>query len=214
MKSPLPHSALYSKLFILHPDWRNRAFTCALGIPWRKALAIARGFESAKEVTARWFEGHDEPGDFVHAANAMSFLVRAAILDEWRAAGFTGWESIPCDLRGRGRRKHGGYELLVVTGRCPWVDLDRGKRIQVGFPFGTILMREGLHFRGDEWDGSDVFAADNYGAVFVTARVERDIKRLRARGAIAEPLIRFRYPEPIALSECSRGPSPGTTVLH
>jgi hypothetical protein len=206
--------ARYDRLFLLEPDFDPDVFTCSLGMSIGQADAILHGRTLSTGLSARWKLGPTTPGDFGYVMESSSFIVSGRVLEEWRRLGFTGWSSVPCIVSGRGKRAFPDFHFLVVTGRCAPVDFNRGKLVDVQFPYGTLPMREGLFFEADSWDGSDVFMAPNYGAIFVTDRVRKSLARLSASAVSPRALSSYQLLEPGPPIEILPGRRVHRRVLH
>lgn len=97
---------------------------------------------------------------------------------------FSGWTTFRFELVGRAARlapELNGYAGLSVLGRAGRVDLHRSTRVlkQPTGPGNPMEVLRGIHFEDDRWDGSDVFLADGWRAVFVSAQVASALAGLR-----------------------------------
>lgn len=123
------------------------------------------------------------PRDFIRAGSPALALISQkfrAVLEHHRIGG---WRTFPIQLHSGLGDVIGGYEGLVVTGRCGPIDWSRSE-VAVLPPVSSsgdaVKGRRGMHPDLSKWDGTDIFLPQGRNAfVFVTDRVRRALVAAR-----------------------------------
>ena len=119
---------------------------------------------------------HDQGGRLtdVIGTTSATVLYSDRIVGALGTGGFTGWDTYPVEVYDEHGDLVRGYHGLVVTGRSgPLVDSLSPVMERAPFvPDGPIpLVRVGIRFLPETWDGSDVFRPLGTGFTLVTQEV-------------------------------------------
>jgi hypothetical protein len=122
--------------------------------------------------------------DVVRTGWAGVILISQRVVDVLTGEGLTGWQAVSLsDLPDIGRP----YFLLVITGRGgPTYGSD-------GIRF-TGLPELGQFIDPEQWDGSDIFLADNRRTIFVGEEAARRLAGHRLTNLELEPIAMERIP--------------------
>jgi len=125
----------------------------------------------------------------VLGSTILLYLVSQRFCTALRAAGVTGWDSLPVDTGPF--EAITGYEVLRVLGRCGPVDNSKSERVILPSPVpkGAAMPGwRGLYFDPSSWDGSDIFGPRATGQIFVTKKAAGVIRRMKQSNVRLEPL--------------------------
>ncbi len=135
--------------------------------------------------------GGAKPSDVVWTTYAVPVLLSQRVIDLLRKEDVTGWDVIPCDLRGK-KGESWPYGFLQVHGRCGAIDEGKSMKIDKIFPGGVFPAWIGLYFEPASWDGSDVFMPEGRGGwVIVTERVKAVLEKAKVRNVLYTALDRY-----------------------
>jgi len=131
--------------------------------------------------------------DLVNAANGL-VLLSNRIFRIFEENNVTGWERIPAEIHpGNGVINH-DYSLLTITGKCVTIDFSKSETVikQPITPTGkAISIRRGIYFDMNDWDGSDIFGAENTLFTFITDKVRRLLIDNKATNILIEKTTDF-----------------------
>jgi hypothetical protein len=137
--------------------------------------------------------GGAEPRDIVWTGYAVPMLMSERVVQVLRDGGFTGWDVIPVELRGKRGERLPTYYFLTVHGRCGPIDKSRSEIFQKEYPAGLFPRLRGLYFDPASWDGSDIFLPEGTGFKLVAAPVRRALMRAKVRNVWFERLDKFEH---------------------
>lgn len=125
--------------------------------------------------------------DIIIPSRPFPFLVSDKIVDAISRNNITGWKATPVRIAGKEDLK---YYILMVTGRCGFVDYNKCKKIIKKTPGGEDWpFLQGLFFEPESWDGTDIFVAENVAFIFCTEKVKKVIKQIKATNVSFENTI-------------------------
>lgn len=149
-------------------------------------------------IRCRYVGGRLAPEDFVWVEPFFCLIserVRSLLLEHK----FTGWRTFPVELYDKFGKLIEGYHGLCVTGRAGPVDISRAPIAVLPsvVPEGEPeIVKQGLYFDENTWDGSDFFCLKDRNDFLITRRVVKALQK--ARPAIknwkAEPVSYVRWP--------------------
>jgi hypothetical protein len=86
-----------------------------------------------------------------------------------------------------------GYSALIITGSRTESDPDRARKTEVQYPHGASgLVKLGLYFFEDQWNGEDIFWVDR--SIVVTERLRTAMTRHRISNVTFTSLSEFELP--------------------
>lgn len=116
--------------------------------------------------------------DIIIPSRPFPFLISDKVVDAFTRNSITGWKATPVRIAGKEDLK---YYVLMVTGRCGFVDRNKSVRIIKKSPGGKDWpFLQGLFFEPESWDGTDMFVAENVSFIFCTEKVKKVIKQIKA----------------------------------
>lgn len=127
-------------------------------------------------VRAVWAMGSSRPMDVIWTTLALPMLMSERACEALHNQRFSGWNTVPVDLRGKKGEQLGRYFLLCISGRCGPIDLSRGETLLKRKPHGLFSFRRGLYFDPETWEGWDIFMSEDRGYRFVTERVRASMR--------------------------------------
>jgi hypothetical protein len=133
--------------------------------------------------------------DYVGTTWAALKLVSERVIEALE--GFSGWRTYAVEIRDRNGTIVPGYRGLAVTGRCGAIDpkLSEVKVLPPPVPEGEAgPYRIGWFFHSETWDGSDVFVAGHWAAVFITEPVRDALVAAKVTNMVFEPISRIETP--------------------
>ncbi len=95
--------------------------------------------------------------------------------------GFTGVRPIPVLLSTKDEEDVSGYFILSILGRSNPIDRSRSTDVILppritGSPTRKSL--QGMYFKDDQWDGSDIFMPEGTSIIVVTEKVKNSLENL------------------------------------
>lgn len=170
----------FDRVFDLADPGSDRAFVASIDIPADAALPMLRGeLRRITPIEGRWSIGRKKPSDVVWTTLALPVLLHQRVVDLLRKENITGWNSVPCMLRGPDGELW-PYAFLTVTGRCGPIDDGKSVKFDKQYPGGVFPAWKGLYFDPESWDGSDVFMpAGDVGWIFVSERTKVVLDKAR-----------------------------------
>lgn len=191
MDSKLPSRRFpgFDHVFDLTDPGSERAFVASIDIPADAALPMLRGeLRRITPIEGRWALGGRKPSDVVWTTLALPVLMHQKVVDLLRNEGFTGWDSVPCNLHSPDGESW-PYAFLTVRGRCGAIDDRKSVQFDKQYPEGIFPAWKGLYFDPDSWDGSDVFMpTGDVGWIFVSERAKSALDKARVSNISCTPL--------------------------
>jgi len=183
----------YSRLYSLSEDFGfKRAFRASTeqGV-FREPFAVLGNEE--KPTRAIRFDFHYSGGEIVHDLIWTGWLlplVSTRVLSTLRQMNITGWTTYSVELYDKRGKPIPGYHGLAITGRCGAIDRSRSRKVRHPIMPGTSPADfwQGLFFKDDRWDGSDIFLPEGTGHKFVTQRVKNALESLKIPNIMFERL--------------------------
>lgn len=127
--------------------------------------------------------------DHVSGGDPYLQLYHQRFFNELLLLGYTGFMAVPAILQARTTTTD--HACLVVTGRAGEEDVRKGEIIDLGpiVPGGpSKIVKRGIFFDEDTWDGSDFFLLKDKTFVIVTERVKEVIERLQLTNVKVVPV--------------------------
>lgn len=120
--------------------------------------------------------------DILHIGCPTLFLVSDCFLEVLETNHFTGWKSYPVRLFEKNGTEVLGYNGFSVTGKAGEIDWEQCEIMQLPGPIDetvTYPYRRGTPIDMSQWDGSDIFMANNYWGKFITEPVYKALKKAK-----------------------------------
>lgn len=130
------------------------------------------------------------PKDLIPTGYPAVKLLSDRVFEILRREQVSGWTTFPVVVHGQDGIVT-GYQGLAVTGRCGPINKSLSGEVwrDPPSPLGRRrLVRMGLYFHPETWDGSDVFVPQNADYVFVVARVKHMLEKAKVRNIMFERL--------------------------
>jgi hypothetical protein len=179
----------FARLYALEEPGASRAFRASLELTHEDALALLKGEATrTASISGRWAMGASQPGDIVWTTLALPVLLGERVVAVLRKRGFTGWDVVPVDLRGKNGEPLPTYYYLCIRGHCGPIDKSRSTKVDKIYPGGVFPIWKGLYFDETTWDGSDFFVAAGAGFKFIAEEVKLAFQNAKVKNALLTPL--------------------------
>lgn len=184
----------FSHFFKMWEAGDDRGFRVDLKPPHDDWLPFFTGqVKSEVPIQAHWYMGAAKPVDFVWTGFGVPVLVSERVVQIFRDGGFTGWDVIPVELRGKRGELLPTYYFLSVLGRCGPIAKSRSEVFQKRYPAGWFPMLKGLYFDPATWDGSDIFLPAGTGHKLVVAPVKRALVRAKVKNVVFTRIDKYEH---------------------
>lgn len=105
------------------------------------------------------------------------YLISNRLKDILENQHFTGWQCFPIKLFDKKSNEILGYNGFSVIGKCASIDYKKSSIIEKQYVTSGPICQ---FYKGvflDEWDGSDFFCPEDTYEMFVTQKVEKELKK-------------------------------------
>jgi len=129
--------------------------------------------------------------DLVGTTYAGLYLISKKFMDLLQVNKFTGWDTYPVCVTGKGGNQLQGYVGLIVNGKGGPMDRKRSKRIlqPPQSPKGSpVEVWRGLYFDPIRWDHTDMFLLEKSLFKIVTKEVKEEIDKASLTNVMLRPL--------------------------
>lgn len=124
--------------------------------------------------------------DIIIPSRPFPFLISDKIIDAFARNNITGWKATSVKIVGKEELK---YYVLMVTGRCGYIDCNKSEKIIQKSPGGEDWpFLRGLYFEPESWDGTDIFVADNMSFIICKEKVKKILESIKATNVSYEKI--------------------------